>query len=442
VKRNCQVNLGFVIGNYDFGYTSYVSRDTTMESFHTNKELTPENWYIIDDLNETCTDLGNIFATDVTKDSRLKDAVYNRMTRIVSFNAETHARNVFSVSTATDVVKYFEQTLGYNRGDLGAGSTVPLDARSIVYLWRELFNGIAMLAMIAMLFPVAGLLLKQRFFTPCVVESGMTGQPGIGRKKFLIFGAISVVLGFIAIYTANSLFAPALPYSGLIPIWTAWWLTFVYLGIVTTGAIVLLVIFIIIDKKNEKTSGLKILNVKMKPAVVLKTVLLSLILLVLAYLSLALIEYLFDEDYRLWAAVFTDMKVEYWSIVLVYAILMLPFLLVIGSLMNYSVRRDVSEWKNTLFIVIISSLGVWLCCFINYIIHHAGGQTFSNWNSSYAMLLFVPVTSFITLKMYKITNSVWLGSLINSLLFSWTLVSSLGYHTWVPQSFFSVFFNV
>jgi len=300
-----------------------------------------------------------------------------------------------------------------------------------------------MLAMLAMLMPIAGLLLRTRFFAPCKGKNeDSISTTTFSKKKYTIVAVVAAVLGFIAIYVTNSLFAPGLPALKFLPLFSSWWLTLVYLGIVAGGALVILLGLRLIDKKNGVPFTLRALNIRMKPILVLKTLLIAVILLAIAYLSLVLIGYLFGEDYRLWMTVFTFMKVEYWGLIWRYTIILAPCLLVFGILANYTIRKDIPEWLDTVITVVINSLGVWVCCLINAIMLNANGMTFSNWTSTYAMLLLVPITVYVTRKMYKVSQSVWLGAFIMALLLSWTMVSSIGYNSSVEQTVLSNFFNV
>jgi len=443
VQRNCQTNFGIIIGDYDFGYATYVSDESTMASYYTDTALTERIWYSIDDIGKKSTALGNIYDMDVTEDGVLDAAINNRSARIFMTNPETHSRNFLSSKTTTDFVKYFEQTLSYNRGELTDPATKPLDAHNVIFIWREVFNGIAMLAMLFMLIPLAGLLLKSKFFAPCIGSYESKAAGSIDKKTYWIFNALTVVIGFIAIYVSCDMETPFLPFWKFFPIWTAWYHPLVYLAIMAGGSVLFLLYFWLIGKKKNDFSSFKSLNAAAKVVNVLKTILLSAILLAIAYLSLVFIEYVFIEDFQFFTAYFTAMKVEYWAYVWRFAILLFPLLLLVGATTNYTIRKDMDEWKDTLISVVVSSLGVWLCCLINHIVLHSGApQAFVNWNSTYAMLILVPVIAYFNRKLYKISNSIWLGAALNSLLIAWTTISSMGYHTYVPQSFFSNFFGL
>ena len=70
--------------------------------------------------------------------------------------------------------------------------------------------------------------------------------------------------------------------------------------------------------------------------------------------------------------------------------------LAINVLTNSPVRTDIPEWKDTLFTVVFSTAGVWLCCMLNVILLHSGGAALCNWNSAFALVLMLPLTTQIS----------------------------------------------
>ena len=182
VVRNCQVNFGIVTGLYDPNYNGYIHSDDAKENWYTGgADVELETWYVLDDETSTSETLGKIYETSVTDNVQLQEAIDNRSTRIVSFNAETHSKNFFSTQTTADVVKYFEQTLGYNCGELSDPTTTPLDVNNSVFMWREYLNTFAMLSMVMMCIALAGTLLGTKFFAPCVATP-YRGSLGVFNK--------------------------------------------------------------------------------------------------------------------------------------------------------------------------------------------------------------------------------------------------------------------
>lgn len=444
VQRNCQVNMGIVDGTWDYSYRDYNTRDTTKDSWHTGTEdIQAETWYSVDDINKTSTIIGSMSEVSAIDNEAFQEAVQNRTLRSFQLNQETHSKNFFSNATTSDVVRYFEQTLGYNNGNLGDATANPVDTSNIVFMFREILNFLAMLSMIGMLFPLAGMILNSKFFRPCVVAVAASEKPAvkINKKKYWLFALVTIVLEFVAIHLANGVFVPGLPALGFLPFFPSWWLTFIFIAVLSLGSIIMLVLYKVLDKGNNNFSSL---HVKMKLVNVLKTVLLAAILLAVAYFVLSIVIYLFNEDFRLWMAVFTEMKVEYWGYIWRYTICMLPCFLLIGASTNYTIRTDIAQWKDTAITVVINSLGVYLCCLVNYLMLVGADNLWSSFISTYGMLVIVPITVYITRKMYIITHSIWLGALTNSFLISWSICSSVGLNCNIynAQTWFSNFFNI
>lgn len=441
VTRNCQVNMGMIGGNFDAGIAAFPTGDTAKQSWYIAGGMELENWYVIDDDSASSRKLGSIYDLSAADNSELQDAIDSRTARIICLNPETHSKNFFSVQTARYIVKYFEQVFRYNGGELGAADAAPVDTESVVFFWREGFNFVAAVAMIAMLAPVAGLLYETKFFACCTGKN--EPNPTVySKKRYWLVSIVSAVISGVAIYIINSVFAPGLPNTGLFPLFPSWWLTPIFLVIFAVSASLQLVAFHLIDKKKYGHSFMQSLNFRMKVTSVLKTLLAAVILVGAAYTSLTAIKYLFNQDYRLWMYAFEEMKVEYWGDVLKYAVLMFPQLLLVGAAINYAPRRDIPGWLDDLLTVVFNSLGIWIVALINILVLRGGSaETFSNFTSTYGFLLAVPVVVFLTRRLYKATGSVWLGAAVNAMLLAWQL-TAIGYNIYCAQNWASVFFNV
>ena len=445
VQRNCQVNFGIVTGYWDFNYIEYPEWETTTEAWHTGSEsVERETWYIIDDVNATSEKVGLINEVSILTNDDFREAVDNRATRIACYHYESHSKNFFSAQTASDIVSYFEQTLGYNGGELGDSSATPLASDNIVFFWREAFNFAATLSMICFLFPLTALILKTNWFAGCQGSVKPLPAGSISKKRYWLFNGVTVILTFAALYYVNSLFAPGLPTSAGLPLFSSWWLTVIFLAIMAVCSVILVLVYWRLDKATIGTTALENLNIKLKISSILKSILLSIILLMAAYGTLMLVEYMFGEDFRLWMMVFTEMKAELWALVWKFALMMFPSFLLIGAATNYTVRTDIPEWLDTLIAVVVNSLGVWLLCLVNYISYAGSNALFSNFTSSYGFIIFVPLTVYVTRKMYKVTNNIWIAAALNALLLSWSICSCTGYNTslFPEQTWVGNFFNI
>lgn len=442
VRRNCQTNYGVISGEWDYNYRDYPTTDVAKDAWHTGEEdILLDTWYSVDDVTESCTILGAESEISVLDNVQMQEALQNRTLRITNHNRETHSKNFFSNATTADIVKFFEQTLMYNGGELGAAEAKPIDSGNMVFMVRETFNLLALLALVGMLIAFAGVLVHTEFFKPCVCSVPERAKKPFNRKQFWLFSLLGIAVEFIAIYLANGVFVPGLPNVPFLPFFPSWWLTFIFIGILALGSIIILLAYKAVDKGESNFAAL---NFKAGLVPVLKTVLLGVLLLFTAYMTLVVVVDLFNQDFRFWMAVFSEMKIEYWRYIWRYTICMLPCFLLIGASTNYGVRTDIAEWKDTLLTVVINSLGVYLCCLVNYLMLSGADTLWSTFISTYGMLIIVPITVYITRKMYLVTKSIWLGALVNSLLIAWSFCSAVGLNCMMynAQNWLSNFFNI
>lgn len=134
------------------------------------------------------------------------------------------------------------------------------------------------------------------------------------------------------------------------------------------------------------------------------------------------------------------MKADYWAIAFRYGVFLLPIFLAIGAAVNYTVRTDIPQWKDTLITVVVNSLGMYLIFAVNLIIAATSfdGTLFASFASSHPILIMVPVTCYVSRKMYNLTRSLWVGATVNTMLVCWTAVSSMGiYNFYTGQGFLS-----
>ena len=86
-----------------------------------------------------------------------------------------------------------------------------------------------------------------------------------------------------------------------------------------------------------------------------------------------------------------------------YFIVLFPLYVIIAMGLNYPTRTDIPEWKDTLYTVLINSVGIWLCCLINILVAYSrpyNGLFFSSFICSYHMVTVVPLTVYLNRKLY------------------------------------------
>ena len=431
VQRNCQANIMWLEGRWDvLNDYQKVLVNGKMDYFHTDEPIMEDRWYAIDDVNESCEIFGSLLETSAIDTPALQEAIDNREARIFVYNNETHSKNYFSKDTTGDMVKFFEQTLSYNNGELSDPNTQPIDSRNIIWMWRELCNTVAMLAMFASLIVFAALLMKTKLFAPCITHASRELNAPFNKKRYYIIGLVTVVLSYICIYMTNGVSIPKmqsiLPISQTFPFYFNWKVTIYFVVLLAVASAILLGISVAFNKKDTGKTGLSVLNLKTPVVDFLRALLLSILVIAFAYFLLTLIMYLFGQDFRFWTAAFTEMKVEYWGYIWKFFIFLFPCFILISMSTNYCIRTDIPEWKDTLITVILNSAGIWLCCLVNYICLLATGEMYSDFISCYGFLIVVPITVVITRKLYLLTNRVWLGAAVNSLVIAWHMASTVG----------------
>ncbi|MCR4607838.1 MAG: alpha/beta hydrolase [Oscillospiraceae bacterium] len=443
VQRNCQVDIGVITGDWDTGYWAFNAEENTKAAWYTNGQPAKHGiWYAVDDATKTSQELGEFRSLSVKDSQAFKEAVENRTARMCILNTETHSKNFFSVRTTADVVKFFEQTLEYNRGSIYDPATQPLDAENHTWVWRAIFNCIAMFSMLFLSFPLVGLMTKSPFFAPCVAEPAKIPAPN--KKRGYIFYLATIVITFISIYIANAKGMSFFPTTWFWPTSGTGGIALLFVGFLAIGSILMLIAWAVISKK-EGHNYLKDLNFGIGFKNVLKSLLMALIVIFVCYMTLAIISGLFNQDYRFWMMSFPEMKTEHWFVCLRFLIYFIPVYLLLGATTNIALPNDDPDWKDIIITVIVGSLGVWICCLINILAAKASfnGKLFSSFICSYQMLMFVPATIVISRKFYKLTNSVWVGAFINAMFLAWSFVGGNGLADgYYAQRFASIFFGV
>lgn len=443
VKRNVQTNICYMSGGFDATY-NLGTNENTKNDWYATEDLVMGDWYDIDDNSASCTSVGNIYSTSALTNEDVAKSISDKTSRIFIVTPnETHSKEFFSSKTNTAIIQYFEQTLGYNNGYLAEGSANALDASSNIWGWRVLFNTIAMFSMIGMLIALAGLLVNTDTFKPSIVEVSGVERPSFSKRQNIVFFIIANILGFGAIYFANAkglfIFNP----SRMWPLGRGCSLAMVYIICLALIAVIMTAIQVVIYRKKTGKTGLASLNIGIGGKNFLKHIAMAAILLIAGYVALAVSQYFFGQEFRLWMTAFSEMKADYWYIALRFFIVLFPLYILISIGVNYNARNEGSETKDDILCVLTNSVGLWLCCLLNILIALSRpyqGLFFSSFICSYQMVTIVPMTTFLNRKIYRITKSIWVSAALCAILVAWTLVCTLGINdVWYGQTWLGDF---
>ena len=381
------------------------------------------------------TDLGSFEELSVLENEAYAEAVENCQLRGVVIINETHSQNFLSYKTTCMTLKFFEQTLGYNNGDLGSADANPIAYDNIVWFWREGLNGLAMLSMIAMLFAIAAIVMKTPFFAPAV-SAPVPARIEKKDRSFWILSLVYIIVSALAVIYVCGLHARS--WEFIVPDHTrilgkSWFLPYDstphkilgWMLLTAIGSLIAIVINGLVSKKCSIKGYLEDTRLKMPVRNVLKMFLVATILFVLAYISVEFINRIFYMDYRFWMIGFDVMDARQLFATLRFALVLIPIFLVSGVFINSGRMKDMSEGKNTALNVLISDLGLIILAIIIYTISISRDiPAPTAWFCScFGALFLVPINAYITRKMYNISGNIWLGAFINSYLVAWVWCS-------------------
>lgn len=438
VTRSCKVNIGIINGEWDYSYRDYYKNDVAKQAWYTGgADIAQKTWYALDDVAQTSQQVGQFNGEN---GEELSQAIADRSARVYMISPnESHAKNMMSAQTTTSIIQFFGATLNHT-SDVADGS--------IVFPVRAFFNGIAMTAMLLLALPLTGLFMSGRSGAAVLGREGERTAPAfrLGKGATAAIALVSVAAGYLAIYRGNGAnFAPFTksPFPNIFRLVIIYRNTTIYVAITGIVALVMLLVLALWRKKKTGKTGLEVLGLRVGFKQFGRYLGMALAILAVCYLSLMVIQYLFNQDYRFWLGIFTSMKVENWAVAAAYAILLLPFYLCTAAVVNYTARTDIPAWKDTLFAIVVNSAGVWLCCLTNLLVLLIADQPFSLFTTAYQLVFLVPMVIYLLKKLYQLTGSIWPGSLTAAMLIAWSLVSTIGNNdSYYAIGIFSRIFNI
>lgn len=443
VTRNCQVNLCIINGTFDYSYVGFNTSDDVKNAWYIPEqdEVVQGAYYSVNDSDGTSRIVGTYREDTASSNEELAQAIQARTLRTVLLTQETHSKEFFSSRTTAMAIDYFNQTLGANT------TTAVTDPVSTTFYYREFLNFFAMLAMLATLIPIIRLMTLTVKYKPCLADR-QTVVPTRNAK----IGNIIVVIGTIllngaAIYLTNSgKSVISFTSNSIFPLMLTAWSPIYFLEWLAVAGVVVTVIYLVVTKGFSSFKTFVTENFTFGGRNILKCLGISTVFVFVAYLLMALVQYLFYQDMRIWMVMFSPLTADQWFIVLRYALLALPFMFITNITSNY--LADVTAGKkrpniDALVTVAISVAGVWALCGITHIVDYAAlmpGKSITSFMLTYGAIIYLPIMTFISRKAYQLTKNVWVGTFVSSLLLAWMLVCMSGTNgMYIPQTWLSNF---
>ncbi|OUQ81372.1 prolyl oligopeptidase family serine peptidase [Flavonifractor sp. An10] len=442
VTRYLQTNIALLCGNWDHNYMSLADPVFPNSYFQTGDTLPVDTWVqVVNEADGTGVQLGDFDSASILDNNALLDAIEARSTRIViPVDHATHSAEFFESfceSTAGKLVEYAQQVVDFNNGPLAEDQGIPAD--NIIWIVREYLNFAAMLSMLGFAVALIGWLLKGSYYAPVALEHPASNYIVYSKAQYGIFMVLIVIICTFCSYLCNNsmkmLSNPLvvlMPSNKFLPLDKTANFVYVYMSWSAILLLVLIAAYVLINKRIHNKNGLEILGIKMSRSAFLRTLLLSVVIFMACYASMAMIRYLFGQDYRLWMCVFTDMQLIHWTQALRYLIFLVPVYFVTNAAVNMVSLKEKKFVMPLIGTVVIGSLGVW----INHAIHVIGMYTGSDPTNFYvnlisegsvtgATIIFVPITIFVSRICYKLTKSIWTGTFLCSFLTAWMWVSAI-----------------
>jgi hypothetical protein len=434
VLRDPQMNLTVGMGTHETPKAYYLGQtDQYKGIFHTGGAAAERlGWYGIPDWSmdqkAVSTQLGSLFATNVTSSADLRKAVDGRSARMFYSPATFHSGNLWSSEGIGQTVEFFTQALEYNNGELTGANAKAISSKSLTCFFALALTTLAVLSMIAVIASLASLLLKRVFFAPCrkpLYAPAMTTK----MPLFWISAAVTAVITYFGAYMgtrenegfqfSNATMSKFLPYE---PGQIRLFFMIAFMGVVGVAAFALLSLAFG-KRAGAKLPSLRDLNIAAGWEAALKTVLLCLAVFGAGYLAADAVQYLFGQRLLYLDGSFEVMKPYGFGRLLRYAVILLPFTLMISATSNLTVLKNVSDRMDTIISVAVNSLGayVFLGVAFFFTFQKADSGVFYSLHTALSLFTLIPIANYLYRKLFKMSGSVWAGAIIVALLLAWRL---------------------
>jgi hypothetical protein len=455
VTRDPQMNLTVGMGTHETPKAYYLgTTDQYKGIFHTGAtNVEPNGWYNIPDWSTdakaTSTELGQLYTLNTNGSSAFKQAVENRSARMLWNPPTYHTGNLWDGAAISENIEFFTQSLEYNNGNLVSDAAQPISSKSLACFYALVFTTLSVLSMIGMLVALCYLLLKKKYFETC---SKPLYKPTMTTKMpiFWISSLLTIFITYLGTYFAtrdnesfqftNSTMTKFLPYE---PGQVRLWFMMVFLGL--AGVAIFAVLSLIMKRSKTRLASLPDLNIRVGWVAVLKTVVLCVALFGICYLAACLIQSLFGQRFLYLDGSFEIMKPFEFGRLIKYAILLLPFTLMISATSNLTILKNVSDRMDTFISVVVNSLGAYIFLAVGFVITFArvDNGVFNNLQDILSIFTLIPIFSYLYRKLFKLTGSIWTAAIFVSLMLGWRLSGFIS-HTFMyyGPNLISAFFGI
>ncbi len=434
VIRDPQVNCMSGVGVHeDAGYMDSGSTPRYTATFHTDNAIR-NGWYYEPDISVDpegkAEYIGQIFEVNIANSPLLAKAISEDRARLFYSPETMHNGNLWDTAAVTKTCEFFTQVMNWNNGPIGAPESQPYDTSKCGgSYWTLLFTTLATCTMIVSLMALAAILFNSKFFGTAKFERY---TPTLSTKtvNFWIAIAFAVIAAFIGTWMASSGNRSFTISNATVTKWLPWepgqirTMTMVIVTAVV-GAALFTVLYFITKKKGGTLAKFSMVHLNCGVKNALKSILVSILLFSVFYIMAVIIKGLFNARFMSADGSWEMMSAVGFMRTFKYALILLPFTLVISTLNNMWGIKNVSDRLDTLINVVATSIGselvVWLALAITF--STPGHGTVFDVHTILSVIVMAPIMSYIYRKMYKVTGSPWAGAALVALVLGWRLAS-------------------
>lgn len=370
------------------------------------------------------------FGTDPAgQDTRAAETVYTQeidgeeAMRVIYNPAIIHPWSHFSQRSTVATISFFEQALG---------APNPLPATDQIWQWKVVANTVGLGAFLAFIVSLALVLVKRPFFAEVGSETMVEPRPANKAGKTWFF--VSVIICAILCTVIYLPIMNTVPSNSTADIG---WPQSQALGIGTWAAacgaisiVSMLISYFAYGKKNGVNPAA--IGLKIAPRKALKTILLALIVIAAAFGCIAVADYFFMADFRIWTLAVKAFGAEKLGVSLWYVLFFLVYYVANSVAVNCFNYNDVGgkhRWINTTILAVAAVLPAPVLLLIQYIPFLSGGpMTWPGNNMQvvwlFPMLVILPLAVVISRMIYRRTNNPYLPGLIMGIFVTLTTCSN------------------
>lgn len=361
---------------------------------------------------------------------------------------EGTARKLYQPSTIHPRVHFSKEAIGnaveWMQMTLKGGNGLPPSDQT--WCWKEFFTLLAMIGMVFLILASGGCLLQCEFFS----ELGEEPAPkkALAGWGWWVGAVITVLLPLPVYYWAWSKIYNSQGIAKATRFWPEQITTTIMFWALGVGviALVLFLIWHFLLNRKAKASmadyGLIWRSEGFWPNLrkLGKSLLLAFYLAFIAHLSLAISDWLFKTDYRIWVFAIKPLDALHLGVSLRYIIPFAFYFLVLGLVLHGQMRPGKPDkapaigWEMVINVILLI-LGYFIFLAYHYIPLFAGGALGIKLDSmnlgGIVMFQFIPlfaIVGIITTYFYRKTGHIYVGAFTSAMLVTWTIVAGQAIH--------------